>query len=257
MRIIKRDGSEVEFNREKIVNAITKANNSVSSDKQLSCKEIEDIAKSVEEDVSRLPIDSSVEEIQNIVESKLFNTNKFELTKNYIIYRDRHAALRKENTTDKTILSLLDGNNEILNQENSNKDVQIISTQRDYIAGESSKDLVRRYLFPEDLMWAHDNGLIHNHDTDYIAMRCHNCDLINLDDMLTNGTIISGTKIDQPNSFSTACNIATQIIAQVASSQYGGQSITLTHLAPFVDISRKKILALLILKITVQKQVSF
>ena len=242
MKIIKRNGIEVDFDINKIKNAISKANLTVNESERLSDKKIEDISFAVMNRVSKLPVDTSVETIQDIVEEELDNFHaSYQLKKNYIIYRYQHNELRKTNTTDQTILSLINCENEEVKQENSNKNPVIISTQRDYMAGEVSKDLVRRYFMDSDLMKAHDEGLIHIHDMDYIAQNCHNCDLINLEDMLMNGTVISGTKIDKPHSFSTACNIATQIIAQVASSQYGGQSISLTHLAPFVQISRNSI----------------
>lgn len=242
MKIIKRNGVEVDFDVNKIKNAISKANLTIDESERLSDKKIEEISFAVMNRVSKLPVDTSVETIQDIVEEELDNFHaSYQLKKNYIIYRYQHNELRKTNTTDQTILSLINCENEEVKQENSNKNPVIISTQRDYMAGEVSKDLVRRYFMDSDLMKAHDEGLIHIHDMDYIAQNCHNCDLINLEDMLQNGTVISGTKIDKPHSFSTACNIATQIIAQVASSQYGGQSISLTHLAPFVDISRKSI----------------
>lgn len=243
MKIVKRNGTEVEFDIKKIINAITKANETVEEKDKLSIEEIKNISDCVMVRVSQLPVDTNVEVIQDIVEEELDKHNaSYVLKRNYMLYRYQHNELRKSNTIDKTILSLIKCENEDIKQENSNKNPVIISTQRDYMAGEVSKDLMRRYFIDPDLMKAHDEGLIHIHDMDYILQNCHNCDLINLEDMLNNGTVISGTTIDKPHSFSTACNIATQIIAQVASSQYGGQSITLSHLAPFVDISRKAIL---------------
>ena len=243
MKIVKRNGTEVEFDIKKIINAITKANETVEEKDKLSIEEIKNISDCVMVRVSQLPVDTNVEVIQDIVEEELDKHNaSYTLKRNYMLYRYQHNELRKSNTIDKTILSLIKCENEDIKQENSNKNPVIISTQRDYMAGEVSKDLMRRYFIDPDLMKAHDEGLIHIHDMDYILQNCHNCDLINLEDMLNNGTVISGTAIDKPHSFSTACNIATQIIAQVASSQYGGQSITLSHLAPFVDVSRKAIL---------------
>jgi len=240
MKIIKRSGEEQIFDLKKIMTAIEKANLTVDESLRLSQNEIENIAYFVEAKCKSAKRTLGVEEIQDLVESQLMNMNKFEVAKNYIIYRYQRALARQNNTTDKQILSLIDCNNEEVKQENSNKNPTINSVQRDYMAGEVSKDLCKRFLVPEDIMKAHEQGLIHFHDADYFAQRMHNCDLVNLEDMLQNGTVISGTMIERPHSFSTACNIATQIIAQVASNQYGGQSITLTHLAPFVDISRKK-----------------
>ena len=242
MKIIKRSGQEVEFDLSKIENAIIKANLSVDDDEdRLSEKQIEKICKNVENCCSKFNRATHVEEIQDLVEEEIMKQEKYKVAKNYITYRYKRELIRKSNTTDKQILTLIDADNEEIKQENSNKNPTINSVQRDYMAGEVSKDITKRFLLPEDIVKAHEEGLIHFHDADYFAQRMHNCDLVNLEDMLQNGTVISGTAIETPHSFSTACNIATQIIAQVASSQYGGQSISLTHLAPFVDVSRKKI----------------
>ena len=241
MKIIKRSGEEQEFDSSKIINAVSKANVTVSERLRLTEDQLTDIAENIERRCKRIKRALSVEEIQDMVEHQIMQMGAFDVAKNYITYRYQRALDRQANTTDKQILSLIDCNNEEVKQENSNKNPTINSVQRDYMAGEVSKDLCKRFLVPEDVMNAHNEGLIHFHDSDYFAQRMHNCDLVNLEDMLQNGTVISGTMIEKPHSFSTACNIATQIIAQVASNQYGGQSITLTHLAPFVDISRKKI----------------
>ena len=241
MKIIKRSGEEQEFDSSKIINAVSKANLTVKESLRLSDEQLEDIALNIERRCKKIRRALSVEEIQDLVEHQIMQMGAFDVAKNYITYRYQRALDRQANTTDKQIMSLIDCNNEEVKQENSNKNPTINSVQRDYMAGEVSKDLCKRFLVPEDVMKAHDEGLIHFHDADYFAQRMHNCDLVNLEDMLQNGTVISGTMIEKPHSFSTACNIATQIIAQVASNQYGGQSITLTHLAPFVDISRKKI----------------
>ncbi len=240
MKIIKRSGEEQVFDSTKIVNAISKANLSVEPKQRLSNEKIAEIADYIEYRCKKTKRAFNVEEVQDLVENQLMSIGAHELARNYITYRYTRALARQNNTTDKQILSLIDCNNEEVKQENSNKNPTINSVQRDYMAGEVSKDLCKRFLVPEDVMKAHDDGLIHFHDADYFAQRMHNCDLVNLEDMLQNGTVISGTMIEKPHSFSTACNIATQIIAQVASNQYGGQSITLTHLAPFVDISRRK-----------------
>ena len=240
MKIIKRSGEEQIFDSSKIVNAISKANLSVEPKQRLSAEKIAEIADYIEYKCKKTKRAFNVEEIQDLVENQLMSIGAHELARNYITYRYTRALARQNNTTDKQILSLIDCNNEEVKQENSNKNPTINSVQRDYMAGEVSKDLCKRFLVPEDVMKAHEEGLIHFHDADYFAQRMHNCDLVNLEDMLQNGTVISGTMIEKPHSFSTACNIATQIIAQVASNQYGGQSISLTHLAPFVDISRKK-----------------
>ena len=241
MKIIKRSGEEQEFDIEKIVSAISRANLEVDKKDRLSDEKIREIATEVEKTCKSRKRASTVEEIQDLVENALMDTGKHALARAYITYRHVRSLVRKSNTTDKQILSLIDCNNEEVKQENSNKNPTVNSVQRDYMAGEVSKDLCKRFLVPENIWKAHEEGIIHFHDADYFAQRMHNCDLINLEDMLQNGTVISGTMIEKPRSFSTACNIATQIIAQVASSQYGGQSISLTHLAPFVDISRKKI----------------
>ncbi len=241
MKIIKRSGVEVAFDIEKIVNAIRKANNEVSEDNRLSEEQIRLIAKKVTALAGDLNRAVNVEEIQDLVENQIMDQKAFAVARKYITYRYTRALVRNSNTTDAQILSLIECNNEEVKQENSNKNPTVNSVQRDYMAGEVSKDLTRRILLPPDIVEAHDEGLIHFHDADYFAQHMHNCDLVNLEDMLQNGTVISGTLIEKPHSFSTACNIATQIIAQVASSQYGGQSISLTHLAPFVQVSREKI----------------
>lgn len=241
MNIIKRSGKEQVFDPKKIIIAISKANKTSTQDNRLSDEDIEDIALSVERHCKRLHRALSVEEIQDVVEMKLMRSGHFDVARKYITHRYARQVARHENTTDKQILSLIECNNEEVLQENSNKNPTIASTQRDYMAGEVSKDITKRYLLPNDIVQAHEDGLIHFHDADYFAQHIFNCCLINLEDMLQNGTVITGTKIDPPKSFITACTIATQIIAQVASGQYGGQSISLSHLAPFVDISRKKI----------------
>jgi len=241
MKIIKRNGSETVFDISKIIAAIEKANASVEENARLTREQILSIADSVEgkcQDMRRAP---SVEEIQEMVETHIMECGAFELAKSYIRYRYTRNLVRKANTTDNQILTLIECNNEEAKQENANKNPTVNSVQRDYMAGEVSKDLTRRMLLPEDIVKAHDEGIIHFHDSDYYAQHMHNCDLVNLEDMLQNGTVISGTMIIKPHSFSTACNIATQIIAQVASNQYGGQSISLSHLAPFVQVSREKI----------------
>ena len=243
MKIIKRSGAEVPYDRTKISNAIKKANAQVEDAKKLSFAQIESITDDIEIACHTSGHALNVEDIQDLVENGIMDQRAFDVAKLYITYRYRHALLRKENTTDQQIMSLLEENNEEVKQENSNKNPTVVSVQRDYMAGEVSKDFTRRFLLDPDICRAHDEGIIHFHDADYFAQHMHNCDLVNLEDMLQNGTVISGTKIDRPHSFSTACNIATQIIAQVASCQYGGQSITLTHLAPFVDVSRQKITA--------------
>ncbi len=240
MKIIKRNGSEEDFNIDKIVNAIKKANNS-SETKFLTDEQIEDIADYVEYKCNKIKRAVSVEEIQDMVEDQLMSKGAFELARRYVRYRYNRSLIRKSNTTDNRILSLIECNNEEVKQENSNKNPTVNSVQRDYMAGEVSRDLTRRMLLPPDIVEADKQGIIHFHDSDYFAQHMHNCDLVNLEDMLQNGTVISDTLIEKPHSFSTACNIATQIIAQVASNQYGGQSISLSHLAPFVQISREKI----------------
>lgn len=241
MRIIKRNGKEVIFEKTKIINAISKANAEIHSDNlKLTDDEISAIADAITKHCESMSRAMGVEEIQDLVENKLMETGKHEVTRKYITYRYEHSMKRQANTTDGQILSLIECENEEVKQENSNKNPTVVSVQRDYMAGEVSKDITRRFLLPKDVIDAHDAGIIHFHDMDYFAQHMSNCCLLNLDDMLQNGTIISETLIEKPHSFATACNIATQIIAQVASSQYGGQSITLSHLAPFVDISRKK-----------------
>ena len=241
MKIIKRNGTEVTFDAEKIANAVCKANNEVSEDNRLTEEQIDKITKKVTALANDLNRAVNVEEVQDFVENQIMNEKAFAVARKYITYRYTRALVRRANTTDAQILTLIECNNEEVKQENSNKNPTVNSVQRDYMAGEVSKDLTRRILLPPDIVAAHDEGLIHFHDADYFAQHMHNCDLVNLEDMLQNGTVISGTFIEKPHSFSTACNIATQIIAQVASNQYGGQSISLTHLAPFVDVSRQKI----------------
>ena len=241
MKIIKRNGEEAVFDISKIATAITKANNQVPLNEQLSREQIQAIAGRIADVCSQSATEMNVEAIQDLVEKEIMKQGAFSIAKLYITYRYRHELMRKANSTDKQILSLLECCNEEVKQENSNKNSTVVSVQRDYMAGEVSKDITKRFLLDEDIVQAHEDGLIHFHDADYFAQHMHNCDLVNLEDMLQNGTVISGTKIDTPHSFSTACNIATQIIAQVASSQYGGQSISLSHLAPFVNVSRQKI----------------
>ena len=240
-RVIKRDGREVEFDKVKIINAISHANQEVVKSKQISRRKIDQLASIVEEKCSTFKRAIKVEDINDIIEDELISRNYNNLVRAFIKHRYNKELVRKSNTTDDSILSLINLANEELKQENSNKNPTINSTQRDYMAGEVSKDLTRRLLLPKDIVKAHDEGVIHFHDMDYFAMKLYNCCLVGLDDMLQNGTVISGTMIEKPHSFSTACNVATQIIAQVSSNQYGGQSITLSHLAPFVDISRQKI----------------
>ncbi len=240
MNIIKRDGQEVVFDIEKITDAIRKASNTMPESLRLSEKQISKISDNVMKKCQKSSRALNVEEIQNFVEDELMSLNAYEIARRYITYRYKRALFRKNNTTDKQILSLIDCNNEEVKQENSNKNPIVVSVQRDYMAGEVSKDITNRFLLDDEIKDAHNNGLIHFHDADYFAQHMHNCDLVNLEDMLQNGTVISETKIDKPHTFATACNIATQIIAQVASSQYGGQSITLSHLAPFVNLSRMK-----------------
>ena len=240
MRIIKRNGSEVEFDINKIIVAVSKANAACNKE-ELTASQINEIAEYVEFKTSKANRALSVEEIQDIVENQIMAQGAFEVARRYVKYRYNRSLIRKANTTDNQILSLIECNNEEVKQENSNKNPTVNSVQRDYMAGEVSKDITKRILLPQDIVEAHDQGLIHFHDADYFAQHMHNCDLVNLEDMLQNGTVISETMIEKPHSFSTACNIATQIIAQVASSQYGGQSISLAHLAPFVQVSREKI----------------
>ena len=242
MKIIKRNGEEAVFDREKIITAILNANHNdeVPQNGRLDILKIREIAEHIESECTKSNHEMNVEMIQDMVEKELMRAGAFDLAKIYITYRYQHQLMRKANSTDKQIMSLLECNNEEVKQENSNKNPIVVSVQRDYMAGEVSKDITKRFLLDEDIVKAHEEGLIHFHDADYFAQHMHNCDLVNLEDMLQNGTVISETRIDRPHSFSTACNIATQIIAQVASSQYGGQSVSLAHLAPFVDVSRQK-----------------
>ena len=239
--VIKRNGQEVSFDIEKIVNAIRKANVEVSGIYQMNDYQIDAVAGNVANKVAAAPHAVSVEDIQDMVETGIMEMRGYEVAQKYVRYRYKRELSRKSNTTDNEILSLIDQENEEVKQENSNKNPVINSTQRDYMAGEVSKDLTKRLLLPEDIVRAHEQGIIHFHDSDYYAQKEHNCDLINLEDMLQNGTVISGTMIERPHSFYTACNVTTQIVAQVASNQYGGQSFTLSHLAPFVQVSRDKI----------------
>lgn len=241
MKIIKRNKQEVEFDISKIINAITKANEAAKEPDRMTPKQITRIAERVTNECENMNRALSVEEIQDLVEKQIMAHGAYEVAKLYVTYRYTRSLIRQSNTTDASILTLIECNNEELKQENSNKNPTVNSVQRDYMAGEVSKDITQRLLLPQDIVEAHQQGLIHFHDSDYFAQHMHNCDLVNLEDMLQNGTVISGTMIEKPHSFSTACNIATQIIAQVASNQYGGQSISLTHLAPFVQISRDKI----------------
>ena len=241
MKIMKRNGSEVVFDITKIIIAVTKANESVEEPDRMTPVQIQRIAESVELQCQKMNRAPTVEEIQEMVEHHIMAHGAFEVAKHYITYRYTRSLVRKSNTTDDKILSLIECNNEEAKQENSNKNPVVNSTQRDYMAGEVSRDLSERILLPPEIVEAHREGIIHFHDSDYYAQHMHNCDLVNLDDMLQNGTVITGTLIERPHSFATACNIATQIVAQVASNQYGGQSISLTHLAPFVEVSRQKI----------------
>ena len=242
-RVIKRDGREVEFDKAKIIKAISHANQDIVKSKQISRRKIDQLATIVEEKCSNYKRAIKVEDINDLIEDELISRNYNDLVRAFIRYRHTKELVRKANTTDSSILSLINLANEELKQENANKNPVVNSTQRDYMAGETSKDITRRLLLPKDVVKAHDEGTIHFHDTDYFIQKMHNCDLVNLEDMLQNGTVISGTLVEKPHSFATACNIATQIIAQVSSNQYGGQSITLSHLAPFVDVSRQKIRA--------------
>ena len=241
MKVIKRNGTEVSFDITKILSAITRANESIDEEKRMTSTQVRRIAESVELACQELGRSPSVEEIQDLVEYQIMAHGAFEVAKNYVTYRYTRSLVRRSNTTDERILSLIECCNEEAKQENSNKNPVVNSTQRDYMAGEVSRDLSERLLLPKEIVEAHQEGIIHFHDSDYFAQHMHNCDLVNLEDMLQNGTVITGTMIERPHSFSTACNIATQIIAQVASNQYGGQSISLAHLAPFVDVSRKKL----------------
>ena len=240
MKIIKRSGSEVTFDISKIMDAVSKANMEVVHSERLSEEQIETISNNVESICKEMNRSLSVEEIQDLVENQIMNFRAFSVARKYITYRYKRALVRKSNSTDKQILSLLECNNEEVKQENSNKNPTVNSVQRDYMAGEVSKDITKRFLLPPDIVDAHEQGLIHFHDADYFAQHMHNCCLVNLDDMLENGTVISETMIEKPHSFSTACNVATQAVAQIASSQYGGQSISLSHLVPFVQVSREK-----------------
>ncbi|MBR2304502.1 MAG: anaerobic ribonucleoside-triphosphate reductase, partial [Ruminococcus sp.] len=240
MKIIKRSGVENVFDRVKIENAVKKANITVEEPDRLSEKEVKDIALDIEERCGQMDRAMDVETIQDWVEADIMKHGKYTVAKHYITYRYERSIVRQANTTDKQILSLLNFENEEVKQENSNKNPTVNSVQRDYMAGEVSKDITKRFLLPDDIVEAHEKGLIHFHDADYFAQHMHNCCLVNLEDMLQNGTVISEVMIEKPHSFSTACNIATQAIAQIASSQYGGQSITLSHLAPFVQVSRDK-----------------
>ena len=240
MRITKRNGSEEDFDPGKIIIAITKANDATEGNR-LSKEQIQDVADFIQYKCQKLGRAVSVEEVQDMVEKQILSTGAFNVAKNYIIYRYERSLVRKANTTDNRILTLIECNSEEIKQENSNKNPTVNSVQRDYMAGEVSKDITKRLLLPPDIVEADRQGIIHFHDSDYYAQHMHNCDLVNLEDMLQNGTVISETLIEKPHSFSTACNIATQIIAQVASNQYGGQSISLAHLAPFVNVSREKI----------------
>ena len=236
--VIKRSGEEVSFDLEKIINAIRKANKEVDRLHQMNEYQINAIADNIAHRVEEIPHAVNVEDIQDMVETGIMEMRGYEVAQKYVRYRYKRELTRKSNTTDNGILSLLEHINEEVNQENSNKNPVINSTQRDYMAGEVSKDLSKRVLLPEEIVRAHEEGIIHFHDSDYFAQKEHNCDLINLEDMLQNGTVISETLIEKPHSFFTACNVTTQIVAQVASNQYGGQSFTLAHLAPFVDISK-------------------
>ena len=241
MKVIKRNGSEVTFDITKIIAAITKANGSVDESIRMTPMQIQRIAESVELSCQKMNRSPSVEEIQDLVEYQIMAHGAFEVAKNYVTYRYTRSLVRRSNTTDEKILSLIECCNEEAKQENANKNPVVNSTQRDYMAGEVSRDITERILLPQEIVEAHREGIIHFHDADYYAQHMHNCDLVNLEDMLQNGTVITGTLIERPHSFATACNIATQIVAQVASNQYGGQSISLTHLAPFVEVSRQKI----------------
>ena len=242
MKIIKRSGVEAQFDIAKITEAIRKANSEVMEKDQLSEETILELSKNVSKLCKKAKYALGVEEIQNLVENELMQIQAYNVARKYITYRYKRALVRKSNSTDEQILSLIECNNEEVKQENSNKNPTVNSVQRDYMAGEVSKDITKRFLLPEEIVRAHEDGIIHFHDSDYFAQHMHNCCLVNLEDMLQNGTVISETMIEKPKSFSTACNVATQIIAQIASSQYGGQSITLSHLAPFVDVSRQKLI---------------
>ncbi len=240
MKIIKRSGTEEDFDISKIETAVLKANQSVMEQDRLTGGQVQKICREIEDICGNMGRALNVEEIQDLVENEIMQQQAFAVARNYITYRYKRALVRKANSTDKQIMTLLECDNEEVKQENSNKNPTVNSVQRDYMAGEVSKDITRRFLLPQDIVEAHENGIIHFHDSDYFAQHMHNCCLVNLENMLQNGTVISGTMIEKPHSFSTACNIATQIIAQIASSQYGGQSISLSHLAPFVDVSRHR-----------------
>ena len=241
MKIIKRSGKETGFDKSKIVDAVAKANREVAESDRLSGEQIDKIAQHITEVCATMDRIYNVEEIQDMVENQIMACQAYEVARKYITYRYKRALVRKSNSTDQQILSLIECDNEEIKQENSNKNPVVNSVQRDYMAGEVSKDITRRFLLPEHIVRAHEEGQIHFHDSDYFAQHMHNCCLVNLEDMLQNGTVISETMIERPKSFSTACNVATQAIAQIASSQYGGQSITLSHLAPFVEVSRQKL----------------
>ena len=241
MKIIKRSGKEAGFDASKITDAVTKANQEVAESDRLSQEQIAAIAERISGFCANMERIYNVEEIQDMVENEIMGYKAFEVARKYITYRYKRALVRKSNSTDQQILSLIECNNEEIKQENSNKNPIVNSVQRDYMAGEVSKDITKRILLPEKIVHAHEEGIIHFHDSDYFAQHMHNCCLVNLEDMLQNGTVISETMIERPKSFSTACNVATQAIAQIASSQYGGQSITLSHLAPFVEVSRQKL----------------
>ena len=242
MKIIKRSGVEVIFDINKVTDAIRKANEDAVESEKLTEEQILEVSNNVHKQCKKAKHSLGVEDIQNLVENELMRIQAYNIARRYITYRYRRALVRKANSTDEQILSLIECNNEEVKQENSNKNPTVNSVQRDYMAGEVSKDITKRFLLPDDVVKAHEDGIIHFHDADYFAQHMHNCCLVNLGDMLQNGTVISETMIEKPHSFSTACTIATQIIAQVASSQYGGQTITLAHLAPFVDISRQKLI---------------
>ena len=241
MKVIKRNGEEVPFDLSKIINAVNAANKEIEPIHRLNKYQVQAVADNVAGKLEEMPHIAHVEDIQDMVETGIMEMRGYEVAQKYVRYRFKRELTRKSNTTDNGILALIDHLNETVNQENSNKNPVINSTQRDYMAGEVSKDLTMRVLLPEEIVKAHEDGIIHFHDSDYFAQKEHNCDLINLEDMLQNGTVISETMIEKPHSFFTACNVTTQIVAQVASNQYGGQTFTLSHLAPFVDVSRQKI----------------
>lgn len=240
MNVIKRDGSEAVFDSQKIYNAIMGVNNDLKDAEKITDDDAQRMTNNAVQTCSTFKRALSVEEIQDIVEKELMVAGRYEAAKQYVVYRYKRMVMRQKNTTDDEMLSLIDGKNEEMNQENSNKNPRVISVQRDYMAGMVSKDLCRRYLYPKDVIEAHDKGIIHIHDMDYVLGHLHNCELINLEDMLQNGTVIHGSMIERPKSFLTACTVATQISASVASNTFGGQTISLAHLAPFIDISRQK-----------------